>query len=220
MLHQNVRYRTDDRKIVDEEGHVLVNGLYWLDQDFGAWEGPSKEWVYNHSKAINKYVKTQGVVVQAGGNLGMYPKLLAQSFERVITFEPDPLNFYVLNLNCPEPNITKFNAGLGASTGNVGLSRPVKHNVGMHKVSGDGHIPIVSIDVMLELDRLDLLMLDIEGYELHALKGAEKTILKHRPVIFTEAPTAAVNEYMADLGYTFAENSAMDAVWIPSKITQ
>lgn len=61
----------------------------------------------------------------------------------------------------------------------------VTGNAGAHYVSGDGDIPIITVD-SLQLDACDLLCLDIEGSEPLALRGAEQTIRKFRPVIMFE----------------------------------
>jgi len=43
------------------------------------------------------------------------------------------------------------------------------------RVIGDGNIPMVTID-SLNLDDVDLIKIDVEGYEMEVLKGAENTL--------------------------------------------
>ena len=57
-------------------------------------------------------------------------------------------------------------------------------------------IKLTTID-SLELERLDFIKLDIEGYELFALKGAEETIKRCKPLIAFEILSHASN-----YGYT------------------
>ena len=40
------------------------------------------------------------LIIQAGGNAGLYPKLYSTMFEKVITFEPDHRWFVCLINNC------------------------------------------------------------------------------------------------------------------------
>ena len=47
------------------------------------------------------------------------------------------------------------------------------------------NIDVITIDSM-DLPRLDLLKLDVEGFECAALEGARKTIEKHRPWVWAE----------------------------------
>jgi len=131
------------------------------------------------------------VAVQAGGNLGLFPKRLAEVFAAVYTFEPDKVLFSYLEHNAPEHNIIPVNAALGCSREPVSTACGRRDDSGrdVHEgltyVSGSGDIPQVMLDD-LNLQACDLIYLDIEGYELNALKGAEMTISKHRPILAVE----------------------------------
>lgn len=127
-----------------------------------------------------------GVVVQAGGAQGVWPKHLAALFDTVYTFEPEPLNFECLAYNCPEAHIHKFQAALGDRRKPVSLTYPEGvRNMGAVAVKGDGDIPVIRIDD-LALNRCDFIQLDIEGYEPEALKGATATISRFSPVVMVE----------------------------------
>lgn len=45
----------------------------------------------------------------------------------------------------------------------------------------------------LDLQELDFILMDCEGYELNVLKGAEKTINKFHPIIVLEINDATLN---------------------------
>lgn len=131
-------------------------------------------------------------VVQAGGNLGIFPKRLAASFATVYTFEPSLDLFPLLYANAPESNIVKFQAALGDERKPVGMARtrrktpkPGPIHEGLTHVDGDGVVPTLRVDD-LALPICDLLYLDLEGYEWHALRGALETVRRCRPVIAVE----------------------------------
>jgi FkbM family methyltransferase len=129
-------------------------------------------------------------VIQAGGACGIWPAMLAEVFDWVITYEPDPLNFYCLEQNTKEYFcITAVNGALGETTGVVRtkLHPSEMFNVGAYYTMDacDG-VPRVRIDDIADLESLDLLCLDIEGRELEALKGAYKSINKWQPFIMIE----------------------------------
>lgn len=129
--------------------------------------------------------KERRVAVQAGGNVGVWAKYLSSRFDAVYTAEPDNENFACLARNVTEPNVIKLQAALGAGGVPVGIDRE-KHNCGAHTVSNSaGIVPVLKIDD-LQLRHCDLIYLDIEGYELNAIKGAYRTIQAHRPVIAFE----------------------------------
>jgi len=154
-------------------------------------------------------------MVQAGGNCGFYVKQYAKLFQRVYTFEPDPVNFYCLTVNITDHNVIKSQSCLGHDHGLLDLTSNQK-NVGKNHVCRDNaRYPTVMIDD-LALDRCDLIHLDIEGYEYYALLGAQKTIDQHGPVIVVEVwdqlndryetnINSKMEKWLTDRGYVFTE---------------
>jgi FkbM family methyltransferase len=136
------------------------------------------------SQALLPHLGKRGLAVQAGGNVGILPKLLAEHFDVVHTFEPDAENFRCLKQNVTEPNVVAYPCALGSLPGHVGIARGAE-NCGQAHVNGEGLTPMRSID-SLKLPACDLIALDVEGYELEALKGASVTIGKYAPVICLE----------------------------------
>ena len=102
-------------------------------------------------------------------------------FEHVLTFEPDATNWECLVRNVKEPNVTCFQAALGEEAGFIGMHHE-QTNCGASYVAGPGAVAVVTVD-SLRLLQCDLLQLDVEGYELKALKGAEDTIRRCSPLI-------------------------------------
>ena len=158
-------------------------GWLWPDTDEACWDWLQKE--LDAPEIISKFCKNNSVVVQAGGNCGLFVKPYASLFETVYTFEPDPKNFYCLVNNVYEENVIKMQACLGNEHKLVGL-KIKKYNAGVTRVSTDpGMVPSIMIDD-LALSGCDLIHLDIEGYEFFALQGAINTIKKYKPVIAIE----------------------------------
>ena len=135
---------------------------------------------------ISKFVKTHRVLIQAGGNVGFYVKKYSEIFDKVYTFEPEPLSFFCLNLNVTSPNVYKYQACLGDTHTcvNVYNTCDTLGHGGSHVV-GPGVIPTLLIDD-LNLEICDLIHLDIEGYEKKALLGGIETIKRCKPVIALE----------------------------------
>ncbi len=127
----------------------------------------------------------RGIAVQAGGNVGILAGQLAQHFSHVHTFEPDADNFKCLDHNVVAENVTKRMAALGASSDSGVSLETMPFNCGSHNVNGVGDIPVETIDG-LGLEACDLILLDVEGYELFALRGAQQTIEKCKPTIILE----------------------------------
>lgn len=179
--------------------------------------------------AVIDRVPQKRVAVQAGGNLGLYPKRLAERFETVFTFEPAPELFLDLVANAPAANIYRYQAALGDTRGGVSLSRARRdasgrpEHEGLTHICGPGVVPTMMVDD-LGLEVCDLLALDVEGWELYALRGAVETIARCRPVLtveinknlaFVGQTAEMVREFIAGLGYRFTERVHADETFVP-----
>lgn len=198
------------------EGYRLERGWLWPETDVGA-----AKVLFAHAgdlTTVYKHCRNFDVVVQAGGNCGIWPRDLGEKFRIVYTFEPDPMNFRCLCANAPAENIFKFNASLGFSHRTTSMKlRP--DNVGAHQVEGDGDIPMLRIDD-LALTACDLICLDVEGFEIKALMGGLETIGRFKPVIVVEdkgvsGPAGQVTSWLVNgMGYTVAEKVAKDVILV------
>ena len=181
---------------------------------------------------VLKHCRHFHLAVQAGGNVGVYPSKLAVEFAQVLTWEPSPANFHCLRENTDRwdtGNIFAFHAMLDA---NPSQRRPLElaeaNNCGTYRVGHPGGASPLAAPAMrlddLHLDRCDLIWFDIEGYELFALKGAERTIARHKPVIAVEVKDhcrrygyseADLCGWILAQGYTYAETVKDDRVFVP-----
>jgi FkbM family methyltransferase len=195
-------------------------GWYWPFKDRSCWP-----WLQNEKdnpELVTAYCTNRRTVIQAGGNVGFYVRPYAEMFDRVITFEPDRLNFQCLTMNVENENVIKIQACIGNQRNAVGMITSRK-NIGAYHVNPTGGlIPTLLIDDFNVQD-CDLLHLDIEGFELFALQGAVETIKRCRPVIALEwmnhgekygAPDSAIEELLTELGYTFRGDVYHDKVFM------
>lgn len=200
-----------------------IKGFWWPDNDNDCHPAVLGE--VHKIALLDEYLKKKDCVIQAGGNVGVFPREMAKTFKKVYTFEPHPENFECLERNCPEDNIFMVNAALGNNHDRieVGVSRKdLKNNCGAYQVLGEGEIPTMMIDD-LNLEP-DLIYLDIEGFELFALQGGEETIKRCHPVIVIEnkelplmydiTPDEVLEYLVATFGYFIAERVQKDVILI------
>ncbi|MBF0123251.1 MAG: FkbM family methyltransferase [Candidatus Omnitrophica bacterium] len=145
-----------------------------------------------------KYVKPGTIAIDMGANFGQMAILMAGLVGNkgaVHAFEADDFVFKVMEKNAKE-NFSNITAHFGAvhDKSNETLYFPEQDFVqfgsygsyGIDYIHGKGR-PVRTIaldDIRLELP-VSFMKIDIEGGELFALKGAIKTINKHRmPIIF------------------------------------
>lgn len=194
------------------EEKTIIDGWVWPLKDQKTWPWLQNE--HDLPDIISKYCSQKRVVVEAGGNAGFYVKKYSKLFETVYTFEPENLNFQCLVENVPEKNVIKIQSCLGYDRNLVDLVMS-RRNIGMYHVSleSTGQIPTLRIDD-LNLQICDLIHLDIEGFEYEALRGAEDTIKRTRPVIALEwmnhsakfgTTEDTIENFLLSLGYKSAK---------------
>lgn len=172
-------------------------------------------------------VQRRGVCIQAGGHIGTWPIFLAQHFEFVFTFEPDSENHAALVANVEAQlvsNVLDAQAALGKARGRSGLYRSPK-STGQHRLrSGGGHQVMVNAIDDLAVDRVDAIVLDVEGSEIDALLGGVATIMRDRPVIQCEENKRCrehgheigdLEALLASWGYRLAKRINEDLVFLP-----
>lgn len=176
-----------------------------------------------HIDACLPWAKNRDAVVQAGGNLGQWPIYLSNKFKSVWTFEPARINFQCLCLNTRGlNNIIRIPFGLGRTTGSVHIEEDTTNCEGTYLTTSSGPIPIVPLDnIYPDTQPLDLLLLDLEGMEFDAIKGATTTIDRASPVILIEyrqfnRDTFDIHElhqHLSKLNYTLVQKASKDLIY-------
>jgi FkbM family methyltransferase len=141
-----------------------------------------------------------GIVIDVGANLGWHSLHAAKhdAVERVVAFEPDAFNTWLLERNLAINAIDKViveACAVGAESGLARLYRYKPSNKGRHSLLkdyglGSRLVPVVDIDSALSLlglaDRRVLLFkVDVEGYEPSVIAGASRA-LERTDVLITE----------------------------------
>jgi FkbM family methyltransferase len=142
---------------------------------------------------LRKILFPGAVVVDAGAHIGIYSEFLSRCVGptgAVHSFEPSPDNFKRLRAaTCMLSNVRLSQAAVGEQSGNSEHSLSDKLNVDHRAYVADGDsrraVPIEMValdDYFKPGERVDLIKMDIQGYELHALRGARR-VLEDNPDI-------------------------------------
>ena len=201
--------------------------VYWND-DFHLWWPLTQnvEGARNAHRYIMKRItdvdltvqrcKHTRVCVQAGGHIGLWPLRLAKTFDKVYTFEIDPNCYEALKNNCEGySNVIHSPKGLGSGE-SVAMAEP--HAVGSWRIGPEGTLKteMTTID-SLKLKVCAAIILDVEGGEVEALKGASDTIKRCRPVIHVEElprSKKAIREHLEGLGYKRVVEVHNDCIYV------
>lgn len=201
---------------------MIVDGWHWPDADRDA-RGVIMRDAAPDIAAFIAHVPGRKCIVQAGANVGVYPVALAGIFEHVYTVEPDVENYQCLNSNLlarDVPNITYQWAAFGEGPGSCKVKVVSPSNCGAHRVEPGGTIPVITIDDLNV--NPDAIWLDVEGYELMALKGAVETIQRCSPVIGCEEKGLGqpygvrpedIGEFLARFGYERVARIGRDNIY-------
>ena len=133
--------------------------------------------------------------VDVGSNTGKWTYYLSKVSARVISFEPTFLLFKLnKKLFSNIKKITTFNCALGSVNANAIIKVPDSNldeaSIGKKfksqvQVSTES-VRIVRGDKILKNKKIDLIKIDVEGYEIEVLKGLKETIKKRFPVLIVE----------------------------------
>lgn len=156
------------------------------------------------------------IVLDIGANIGNHSIYLAYvSGCSVICFEPDK-NLtnaieYSAKLNSLIDKIQIYEAAVGSKNTKceIKISDDSPENVGSQQVLADrGNIDMISLD-SLELNKVDCMKIDVEGFEKEVLLGAKNLIKDNKPIIYIEAwdknYLRDIIDILAPLGYTIKQ---------------
>lgn len=168
-------------------------------------------WEENIVETIKQFASLDKTFIDIGAHIGCISLPLAESFERVISFEPQKVIFDLLNHNIQSNNIrnvTTFNLAVGHTHTKTHMSAKAVDgsssgklidyknknqltNFGGIQLGMDGEdIEMVTLDRALlphlSPDSVSVMKVDVEGCEPLVFYGAQDLIRSHRPVIFYE----------------------------------
>lgn len=124
-------------------------------------------------------------VADVGAHIGLYAVALARRVGPVgqtTAFEPDPGNYqHVLRhsrLNSLGSQLCVVNAAVGKQDGMISFSgdKDIQNQIVPLGTPGARQVPVVRLDTHFAGRRLDLLKVDVEGFEEEVLAGAESLL--------------------------------------------
>ena len=193
-----------------DQGTMIVNR--WDSDTNGVGHS---QWLMDHGNVSTIEADTciralEGIpqprIFDIGANIGTFTTWMAAVFPggRVYSFEPQRAVFQMLTGNVAINNLYNvytYNMGLGAEDTYIEFQEPnyFKHcDFGTFTLNTTEYVErtddtmvveIRTVDSFMstyQIDRVDLLKIDVEGMDLDVLRGAHNTIRKFLPKIFIE----------------------------------
>ena len=123
----------------------------------------------DYCKSQSKKFKT---VIDIGAWCGTWAKAMEPYAKKIVAFEPDTTHFECLQRNCTV-NCDPRKEAVGSEL--KGISLTEDDFTQAKRIDKDGPIRMITLD-HLNYQDVDLIKIDVEGYEMEVLKGAEKTL--------------------------------------------
>lgn len=195
---------------------------------FGAFRR-SSEFLYKEgafTESIYHAAKKHQTIYDIGAHVGYYVTLMAKANlnANVIAFEPEEKNYDALNKNVQLNklhNVKTINVAVGKDNTDLFLessSTTSRAGTGTHRFINHGHgnsVKSVKLDDWLKSAKApspSMILIDIEGSELEALKGMERILENYSPELYVEVhpkllkekgeSEEALDKYLYQLGFT------------------
>jgi len=151
----------------------------------------------------------ESVVLDIGANIGCTSIFFGARARRVIAFEPSPSTFEFLRRNVARAaagSIDVHNHALGAQAGPSQLTFAPTNRAGgfvsERTATSAGHvtepISILRLDDVvrdLSVEAVDLIKIDVEGFEQSVLEGGRETLGRFRPTVALELNHWCLNAF-------------------------
>lgn len=174
---------------------------------------------------LNRLLSEESVFVDIGANFGLYSLVASQKITnsgKVICFEPFPKNYAALKTNISlnsKSYIISENIALGDKKDELSLYyQPNEKNLGMVSANFMENSKTIEVDVMSldeyvnenGIDKIDLIKIDVEGFENQVIVGMKKTLELFSPMILIEIfDEGSINsnhhnahDYLTRIGYS------------------
>ncbi len=137
-----------------------------------------------------KDIEVKGTVVDIGANIGLFSTWVSDRAERIVALEPHPKAFKLLTANCFNPKTITAEIALSGKNGkrtlycdprNSTSSSFNQDEIRLKSLKEGIEVETISFSEMcrrFELEKIDLLKVDIEGHEYEVFNSIDSTDLQ------------------------------------------
>lgn len=211
-----------------EIGNLIDNSVFYK----GAFEKP----LLFMMRDIAQNIGPDTIYFDVGANVGQHSLFMSKYAKVVHAFEPYPpviSRFKRLMAINSINNVVLHELGLGDSNQILPFYAPDESNHGLggfvKTESNDNDKPSLQLRIVtadevlgqLQLSRMDIVKIDIEGYEKLAIKGMRNSLEKFRPILVLEVSTTLPMSYhsKSELLSSLPSNYEIDELLLIDEIT-
>lgn len=154
---------------------------------------------------LHQFLNPGSSFLDIGANIGLMSSIASRQVGdngKVFAVEANPKTVEILQHNLALnqcENVQIFPLALGETPGTATLFENWNVNRGgaslLSQDGGEGvEVPLDTLDNLFRNDKIDLIKIDVEGFELEVLKGAQEFLMKQNPVLIIEVSEQRENE--------------------------
>jgi FkbM family methyltransferase len=181
------------------------------------------EYERRHRTTILKHIPKKEVFVDVGANIGVWSLPMSYHFSKVYSYEPSSTNRSCLEKNL-NGRIEIRPYALGNENKKVAFHEEIK-NCGNSKIWVEGsnaetyQVDMVRLDDQ-QIENCSLIKIDVQGFELGVIQGAEQLIKTQQPWVIFElsADVDVICNFFEDLNYEMIFNKSKRVfIWAPKE---
>jgi FkbM family methyltransferase len=180
VVREGIHYSLDISNVVDHH-------IYFCFKD-------------SNYESIKDVIQKSAVILDIGANIGITAMYFSKlnTGANIIAFEPHPHTYERAMQNLSKNDFRNIDfrmMGLGEKKERLKLYEVNPNNPGMNRIiPGQQNFPYVEIFISTldefvreqNIDTVDFVKIDVEGFEYSVIKGGENTLRKYKPVLFIE----------------------------------
>lgn len=140
---------------------------------------------YRKYEAALPHVRGRFHAVDIGAHVGLWSRVMALDFSNVTAFEPLADHVACFERNVTDAHVRLHAVALAEKSGEVRVA-PAGDNSGNAAVGDEGETVKARTLDSFRLRDIDLIKIDVEGFEVPVILGGEKTLKREKPAIIVE----------------------------------
>ncbi len=184
-------------------------------------------WLWPEMKFMKDHLCREGdVILECGGHHGLTACILSDWIGRsgkIYSFEPNPDNRTIHQKNQEINALTNVKLlpnAVGASQGKLLISNSSSNSYILKGKETQGiEVEVVTVDSFANLNPT-ILKIDVEGFEIEVLKGAQKLIKEKLPKLAIEVHTDMIERYGSSIEELLSLIDARYQLWIQWNIDE
>ncbi len=174
------------------EGIHLPDGEIHFRDTLTALAREGRSTFYPALAAALPLVKAHRRAIDVGAHVGLWSRWLVDRFLCVEAFEPVAEHAELFRRNVRK-KCGLYQVALGDHDAFVGM-KSFPEDTGRAHVNGSGDVEMRTLDSYGFTD-VDLIKIDVEGYELAVVRGAEQTLKHNMPIVIIEQRGCEVTNF-------------------------